>query len=49
MISEALQNNALVFRMLFLSLGINQDVVNENHDKLIQLRHEYRVHEIYLK
>jgi hypothetical protein len=30
--------------MLFFILGVDQDVVNEDHDKLVQLRHEYGVH-----
>jgi hypothetical protein len=42
-----LQNNAEVPCMLFLTLGIDQDVVNEDNDKLIQLRHEYKVHQVH--
>jgi hypothetical protein len=30
--------------MLFFILGVDQDVVNEYHDKLVQLQHEYGVH-----
>jgi hypothetical protein len=33
--------------MLFFILGIDQDVINEHHDKLIQLRHEYGVHQVH--
>jgi hypothetical protein len=33
--------------MFFRTLLIYKHVVNENHDKLIWLRHEYRVHEVY--
>jgi hypothetical protein len=33
--------------MLFLVLRIDQDIINEDHDKLVQLCHEYRVHQIY--
>jgi hypothetical protein len=25
----------------------DQDVINEYHDKLVQLRHEYRVHQVH--
>jgi hypothetical protein len=32
-----LQNNAEMSCMLFFTLGIDQDVVNEYHDKLVQL------------
>ena len=38
MISKTLKNDAQVFGMVFLIPGINKDVVNENHDKLVKLR-----------
>jgi hypothetical protein len=49
MVPKLLQNNAEVSHMLFFTLGIDQDVVNEDNNKLVQLRHEYgvqRVHEM---
>ena len=46
-LQKTLENNAKVLSMFFFILGIYKNVVNENHDKLIQLRHEYRVHEIH--
>jgi hypothetical protein len=33
--------------MLFFTLGIDQDVINEDHDKLVQLWHEYRIHQVH--
>jgi len=33
--------------MVLFILGINEDVVDENHDELVKLRHEYRIHEIH--
>jgi hypothetical protein len=33
--------------MLFFTFGVDQDVVNEDHDKLVQLQHEYRVHQVH--
>jgi len=33
--------------MLFFILGKYKNVVDENHDKLIELRHKHRVHEIH--
>jgi hypothetical protein len=33
--------------MLFFHLGVNQNVVDENHDKLIQVLHEHLIHEIH--
>jgi hypothetical protein len=37
MVSESLQNNSEMLYMLFFIFGIDQDVVNEDHDKLVQL------------
>jgi hypothetical protein len=36
MISQSLKHNAKMALMLFSILGIDQNVVNENHDKLVQ-------------
>jgi len=47
MLPEALENNMKMLYMFFFILGIDKNVVNENHDKLIQLRHKYRVHEVH--
>jgi hypothetical protein len=47
MVPKSLQNNAEMSRMLFFTLGIDQDVVNEDNDKLVQLRHEYGVHQVH--
>jgi hypothetical protein len=33
--------------MLLFALGVDQDVVNEHHDKLVQLWHEHRVHQLH--
>jgi hypothetical protein len=33
--------------MLFFILGVDQDVINKDHDKLVQLQHEYRVHQVH--
>jgi hypothetical protein len=35
MVSKSLQNNSEMLRLLFFTLGIDQDVINEVHDKLI--------------
>jgi hypothetical protein len=34
-------------RMLFFTLEIDQDVINEDHDKLVQLHNEYGVHQVH--
>jgi hypothetical protein len=44
MVLKSLQNNSEMLHMLLFTLGIDQDVVNEDHNKLVQLRHEYGVH-----
>jgi hypothetical protein len=36
-----------MFCMLFLGLSIDQDVVDENHHKLVEELHEYLIHEIH--
>jgi hypothetical protein len=33
--------------VLFLSLGIDQDVINKHHHKLVEELHEHLVHEIH--
>jgi hypothetical protein len=47
MIPQSLKHNAEMPLMFFLVLRIDQDVINEDHDKLIQLYHEYVVHQIH--
>jgi hypothetical protein len=47
MVPESLQNNSEMSVMLFFTLGIDQDVVNEYHGKLVQLQHEYGVHQVH--
>jgi hypothetical protein len=47
MVTKSLQNNSEMSHMLFFTLGRYQDVVNEDHDKLVQLRHEYGVHQVH--
>jgi hypothetical protein len=40
MITQSLKHNEEMFLMLFLTLRKDQDVINEDHDKLVQLFHE---------
>jgi hypothetical protein len=44
MVTKSLQNNTKKLLMIFFILGVDQDVINEDHDKLVQLWHEYGVH-----
>jgi hypothetical protein len=48
MISQSLKHNvSKMSLMLFSVLGIDENVINENHDKLVQFHHEYEVHQIH--
>jgi hypothetical protein len=47
MVTKSLKHNAEMPFMLFLILRIDQDVINEDHDKLVELCHEYRVHQVH--
>jgi hypothetical protein len=49
MVVKSLQDNTKMLLMLFLILGVDQDVINEDHDKLVHLRHEYGVHQVHEK
>jgi hypothetical protein len=47
MVTKSLQNNLEMLCMLFFALGIDQDIINEYHYKLVQLQHEYKVHQVH--
>jgi hypothetical protein len=47
MIMQTLKYNAEMLFMLFFILRIDQDVINEDHNKLVQLCHENRVHQVH--
>jgi hypothetical protein len=47
MITQSLKHNVKIFLMRFLILRIDQDVINEDHIKLVQLCHEYGVHQVH--
>jgi hypothetical protein len=36
-----------MFGVLFFTLGIDEDIIDKDHDKFIELRHEYGVHEVH--
>jgi hypothetical protein len=40
MTPQTLKNNAKMFSMLFFVFGVNQDVIDENHNEFVQFRHE---------
>ena len=47
MVHECLENNLQMILMLLLKLGVDQDVVNKDHNKLIQIGMEYLMHDIH--
>jgi hypothetical protein len=47
MVLKSLQNHSEMLCMLLFTLRIDQDVINEDHDKLVQLRHEHGVHHLH--
>jgi hypothetical protein len=44
MVAKALQDNTKMLLMPFFIIRVDQVVINEDHDKLVRLRHEYGVH-----
>jgi CDP-glycerol glycerophosphotransferase (TagB/SpsB family) len=47
MITQSLKHNAEMLFMLFLTLRKYQDVIYEDHGKLVQVFHENRVHQVH--
>jgi dynactin complex subunit len=47
MVAKLLQDNTKMLLMLLFILGVDQDVINKDHDKLVQLQHEYEVHQVH--
>src|SRR3954466_14537282 len=43
--SKLFQYKAKMFSMLFFILGVYQDIIQINHDKLVEIFHEYIVHQ----
>jgi hypothetical protein len=47
MISQTLKDNSEVFGMFFLAFGIDENIIDKDHDEFIELRHEHGVHEVH--
>jgi hypothetical protein len=43
-ISQSLKHNTTMSHMRFSILGIDDNVIIENHDKLVQFYHQYEIH-----
>jgi hypothetical protein len=46
-VSQFLKNNMEMFRKIFRILGVDQNVINEDHNKFVKFLYEDRVHEIH--
>jgi hypothetical protein len=46
MISQTLKDNSEVFGVFFLAFGIDENIIDKDHDKFIELRHKHGVHEV---
>jgi hypothetical protein len=46
-ISQTLKDNSEMFGVLFLALRIDENIIDKDHDKFIELRHEHGVHEVH--
>jgi hypothetical protein len=49
MCSKSSEDNPQVMLMILATLGVDKNVVNKDHDKLIQLFHKYLIHKIHEK
>jgi hypothetical protein len=47
MITQSLKHNAEMLFMFLLTFRKDQDIVNEDHDKLVQFIHENRIHQVH--
>ena len=49
MCPESSEDDSKVTLMVLAILGIDEDVVDKDHDKLIQFFHKYLIHEVHEK
>jgi hypothetical protein len=47
MVSQTLKDNSEMFGVFLLAFGIDENIIDKDHDKFIELRHEHRVHEVH--
>jgi hypothetical protein len=47
MISQTLKDNSEVLGIVFHAFGIDENIIDKDHDKFIELRHEHGVHEVH--
>jgi hypothetical protein len=42
-----LKDNSEMFGVFFLAFGIDENIIDKDHDEFIELRHEHGVHEVH--
>jgi hypothetical protein len=42
-----MKDNSEVFGMFFLACGIDENIIDKDHNEFIELRHEHGVHEVH--
>jgi hypothetical protein len=47
MITQSLKHNAKMLFMFLLTFRKDQDIVNEDHNKLVQFIHDNRIHQVH--
>jgi hypothetical protein len=47
MISQKLKDNSEVSGMFFLAFGIDENIIDKDHDEFIELCHVHGVHEVH--
>jgi hypothetical protein len=47
MISQTLKDNSEMFGMFFLIFGIDEDIIDKDHYKFVELRPKHEVHEVH--
>jgi hypothetical protein len=48
MVMKLLQHQTEMFLMFFFILRVDQYIIDEHHDKLIQILHKFLVHQIHI-
>ena len=47
MLSQPRQDNSQMLYMIYLILRVNQDIIDKHDHELVELGHEYRIHQVH--
>jgi hypothetical protein len=47
MILQTLKDNSEVFGVFFIAFGVDENIIDKDHDKFVEFRHEHGVHEVH--